>query len=59
MVVLSLNGGRSNRLLPRVKFSFQNSVTPLYWRFFKTPGTPDDHDLAVFKLFVSLYISQG
>lgn len=32
---------------------------PLYWRCFKTPGSPDDHVPAVFKLPVSLYVSQG
>lgn len=32
---------------------------PLYWRCFKTPDGPDDHDSAFFKLSASLYISQS
>lgn len=56
--MLSLNGGGSNRLPPRAKLSFQNSAS-VYWRCFKTPDSPDDHDSGFFKLSASLYISQS
>lgn len=66
MVMLSSNSRRSHRFLFRTNLSFQDSVPPwnllrkaLYWRPFKTPGSPDDHVSAFFKPSSSLYISQG